>query len=71
MTIKNCKHNTNLDVVVGAVASGVLVTEENNSKLTEAEAANYATASAVATQLGWSTDTWNLTGATPTLKCFE
>ena len=71
MTIKNCKHNTNLDVVVGAVANGIAVTEENNSKLTEAEAANYATASAVAAQLGWSTETWNLSRPTPTLKCFE
>ena len=70
-TIKNCKYNTNVDVLVGSVASGITVTEENNAKLAENEVANYATASAVAAALGWSTETWNLTGETPTLKCFE
>ena len=71
-TIKDCKYDTNVDVVYGSVASGITVTEQNNAKLTAEEAANYATASAIATQLGWDgTTTWNLTGATPTLKCFE
>ena len=70
-TIKNCKHNANVDLLVGSVASGITVTEENNAKLAENEVANYATASAVATALGWSTETWNLSGDTPTLKCFE
>ena len=37
----------------------------------EAVATPYSNASAVATALGWSAETWNLTGATPTLKCFE
>ena len=54
-----------------SLAESVYFTEENNSQLAENEVANYATASKIATQLRWSTETWNLTGETPTLKCFE
>jgi len=70
-TIKGCKHFTNVELLVGSII-GTLTEEGTNAKLTAEEAANYATASAIATQLGWDgTTTWNLTGATPTLKCFE
>ena len=68
-TVKNCKHNTNQDAIIGFET--VAATQENNAKLSEAEVAEYATASKIATKLGWSTDVWNLTGDAPTLKCFD
>lgn len=65
-TVTNCKHNTNIDAIVGAKTESA--TESNNAKLTEAEVANYATASKIATTLGWSTEVWDLSGNAPVLK---
>lgn len=62
VSVSNCKYNSTLN----AVGSGT-VTESSNSSLSQA----YANASAVATALGWSDETWDLTGETPTLKCFK
>lgn len=69
-TIKGCKHFTNVESLVGSII-GTLTEEGTNAKLTTEEAAAYATASAVATALKWDTKVWNLSGSTPTLKCFE
>ena len=73
-TIKNCKHNTDLNATVGSGTA----TEEGNSKLTAEQVSAYATPSAVATQLGWASvlddqgnAVWDLTGNAPTLRCFE
>ena len=65
-TVKNCKHNTNIAAVIGAET--VAATQEGNSKLTDAEVADYSTASKIASKLGWSTNIWDLSGTTPQLK---
>ena len=65
-TVTNCKHNTNVDGVIGSET--VAATQSGNAKLTEAELANYATASKIATTLGWSTEVWDLSGNAPVLK---
>ena len=69
LTLSGCKHNMDMENLIGDGAADS--TPTNSGKLTEAEASAYTNASAVATALGWSTETWNLTGTTPTLKCFE
>ena len=62
-TLSNCSWN-----MAGANAYGSGSPVVQNGGFVETA---YANASAVAAALGWSTETWNLTGETPTLKCFE
>lgn len=64
-TVKNCKHNTELNVIG---AETVAATQQNNAKISESEAADYATPSKIATKLGWSTTVWDLSGTAPILK---
>ena len=63
-TVKNCKHNTNLDVAIGSGTA----TEQGNAKLTAAETADYSTPSKIAAKLGWNSDIWDLSGNAPVLK---
>lgn len=63
-TVKNCKHNTNLDVAIGSGTA----TEQGNAKLTAAETADYSTPSKIAAKLGWNSDIWDLSGNAPVLN---
>lgn len=65
-TVTGCKHNSNIDAIIGAET--VPATQSNNAKLAEAEVADYSTLSKVASKLGWSTDVWDLSGNAPILK---
>ena len=69
LTLSGCKHNMDMENLIGDGAADS--TPINSGKLTEAEASAYANASAVASALNWDTDVWNLSGSTPTLKCFQ
>lgn len=57
---------TNCDAVVGK--QDVAATISNCSAVADADKANYATASKIATTLGWSTEIWDLSGNAPVLK---
>jgi hypothetical protein len=65
-TVSDCKHNSNIDAIIGAET--VSATQSNNAKLAETEVADYATPSKIATKLGWSTTVWELSADAPTLK---
>ena len=69
LTLSGCKHNMDMENLIGDGAADS--TPTNSGKLTEAEASAYTNASAVATALRWNTEIWNLSDDTPTLKCFE
>lgn len=62
-TLSNCSWN-----MAGANAYGSGSPVVQNGGFVETA---YASASAVATALGWNTEIWDLSGDTPTLKCFE
>ena len=57
---------TDCDAVVGKQV--VEATISNCSAVADADKANYATASKIASTLGWSTDVWDLSGNAPVLK---
>ena len=57
---------TNCDPIIGKQA--VAATVSNCSAVADADKADYATASKIASKLGWSTDVWDLSGDAPVLK---
>ena len=62
--VKNCVWGgSGTDAIVGA---GVV--PENSTAVTEADKPDYATPSKIATKLGWSNETWDLSGSLPVLK---
>lgn len=72
-TIKDCVFGgtlpasaTNKGDIVGKQVVEATVT--NSAAVTEAAKPDYATASKIATKLGWSTDVWDLSADVPTLK---
>ena len=69
----NIPDTINFEHVYGATAkvdknSTYYSGSDNKDYRGKSELANFSTPSKVATQLGWSTDIWDLSGDTPVLK---